>query len=284
MAKKAVTKKVVAKKPVKKAATQPTATQPTATQPAARVYRMLNKRECQYIAELFNDGAISGLHIHEAAMRVSADKGNFSSPYDQAVRQFLDNPPPHPIRMEVSDTACRRLLKEFHNFGYPELTLEQLRLTATAVRNGTYSDTDVIACILAKQLDDVQELLDQRDELRNQQRPEPKPRELTDAEKKMIQLRDNVIAKLDERCRSASASSDSNYYADSALVLLLIKYRDALPTMDGYFHKCFRQCDVTDNGTIDMVIHKLLDQSVRFWKVLANEQLKLGIKNGDEEE
>lgn len=113
---------------------------------------------------------------------------------------------------------------------------------------------------------------------------EPKPRELTDAEKKMIQLRDNVIAKLDERCRSAAASSDSNYYADSALVLLLVKYRDVLPTMDGYFHKCFRQCDVTDSGTIDMVIHKLLDQSVRFWKVLASEQIKLGIKNGDEEE
>ncbi len=52
---------------------------------------------------------------------------------------------------------------------------------------------------------------------------------------------------------------------DRALVLLLEQYESVLPELDGYFHKAFRQTDVTDSGKIDMEIWHLVGRSILFW-------------------
>ena len=38
-----------------------------------------------------------------------------------------------------------------------------------------------------------------------------------------------------------------------------------------YFHKSFRQCDVTETAEMDMAIHALLDEAEIFWSVLIKE-------------
>ena len=60
---------------------------------------------------------------------------------------------------------------------------------------------------------------------------------------------------------------DINGYADRALWHALTRWKDSLPELDDYFHKCFRQCDVTDDGHTDMVIWNLLNHSQRFWRL-----------------
>lgn len=60
---------------------------------------------------------------------------------------------------------------------------------------------------------------------------------------------------------------DINGYADRALWHALTRWKDNLPELDDYFHKAFRQCDVTDDGHTDMVIWCLLNHSKRFWRL-----------------
>lgn len=55
--------------------------------------------------------------------------------------------------------------------------------------------------------------------------------------------------------------------ADRALYCLLKGYKDQLPELDGYFHKAFRQVDVTDNGCLDSAIWNLLNGSTLFWRL-----------------
>lgn len=59
---------------------------------------------------------------------------------------------------------------------------------------------------------------------------------------------------------------DSNFYADRALWHILTRWKDNLPELDHYFHRAFRQCDVTDDGNTDMVIWNLLNHSANFWR------------------
>ena len=65
----------------------------------------------------------------------------------------------------------------------------------------------------------------------------------------------------------------SNADADRALWSLLERWKDRLPELDGYFHKCFRQCNVTDSEHEDAAIHSLLNISERFWKVFEKHRV-----------
>ncbi|MEK0337724.1 MAG: hypothetical protein QQN41_09865 [Nitrosopumilus sp.] len=65
------------------------------------------------------------------------------------------------------------------------------------------------------------------------------------------------------------SSQDPWNYAERALYHLLTKYEDQLPPVDGYFHKAFRQIDVTDDGDTDMAIYCLLHHSKLFWEALT---------------
>ena len=53
--------------------------------------------------------------------------------------------------------------------------------------------------------------------------------------------------------------------ADMALYHLLNEHKDSMPPFDEYFHKAFRQTDVTDSGNIDMSIWYLIGESKLFW-------------------
>ena len=59
-----------------------------------------------------------------------------------------------------------------------------------------------------------------------------------------------------------------SHYSERALWHLLSLYKDRLPIFDGYFHKAFRQADVTDSGHSDMAVWNLLNSGVPiFWKL-----------------
>ena len=55
--------------------------------------------------------------------------------------------------------------------------------------------------------------------------------------------------------------------ADHALHKLLTIHADQLPAINDYFHKAFRQGDVTDDGKVDMEIWELIHESHAFWEV-----------------
>ena len=57
-----------------------------------------------------------------------------------------------------------------------------------------------------------------------------------------------------------------SYWSDYALLSLLKEYKDYLPELNYYFHKAFRQCDITPSGKIDSAIYCLLHASKIFWQ------------------
>lgn len=84
---------------------------------------------------------------------------------------------------------------------------------------------------------------------------------------------DAMLKDFDDVSLRASRSDMTNADGDRALWHMLMRWREELPDLDGYFHKCFRQCDVTGTGHEYMVIHCLLSQSVRFWKVFEKHRI-----------
>lgn len=62
--------------------------------------------------------------------------------------------------------------------------------------------------------------------------------------------------------------------SDRALYHALAHWHEQgkLPKLDGYFHKAFRQVDVTDSGHMDMVIWNLLNGSDLFWRLYEKVQ------------
>lgn len=61
------------------------------------------------------------------------------------------------------------------------------------------------------------------------------------------------------------AVRDAGAADDLALYHLLEGHKDRLPKLDGYFHKAFRQGDVTGSGNIDMALWYLIGNSKLFW-------------------
>lgn len=53
---------------------------------------------------------------------------------------------------------------------------------------------------------------------------------------------------------------------ERALLHALKEFREALPPLDDYFHKAFRQVDVLDSGHLDMLMWNLLTAATIFWQ------------------
>lgn len=86
---------------------------------------------------------------------------------------------------------------------------------------------------------------------------------------------DILLEKLYNRIHNANFNNKEEYkelLLNKALWHILTEYKDKLPELNDYFHKAFRQCDITESGHIDMVIHSLLDASTIFWEIF--EKLK----------
>ena len=52
---------------------------------------------------------------------------------------------------------------------------------------------------------------------------------------------------------------------ERGLYHLLKAHESELPELNGYFHKAFRQVDITESGHIDMAIWQMLQESKVFW-------------------
>lgn len=65
---------------------------------------------------------------------------------------------------------------------------------------------------------------------------------------------------------------NGNKPSDRTLFHLLSHWKDVLPKLDNYFHKAFRQTDVTESGHIDMAIWYLLNESILFWEIFERVQ------------
>ena len=76
-----------------------------------------------------------------------------------------------------------------------------------------------------------------------------------------------MLELLDQETRT-----DYENEVDRALWCLLKRWEDKLPYLDGYFHKAFRQVDVTDDGHTDAAIWHLLNVSKLFWRVFERVQ------------
>lgn len=54
--------------------------------------------------------------------------------------------------------------------------------------------------------------------------------------------------------------------SERALFCLLKLYEEELPILDDYFHKAFRQTEVTNSALIDSAIWHLLQDAPLFWE------------------
>lgn len=79
-----------------------------------------------------------------------------------------------------------------------------------------------------------------------------------------------LLDKLDQKTKSLENN-------ERVLFLLLKEYEEQITGLieqdefkGGWFHKAFRQTDVTNSGKIDSAIWMLISQSEIFWKVVKN--------------
>ena len=77
------------------------------------------------------------------------------------------------------------------------------------------------------------------------------------------------IAKLLERM-DKETKEDGGF--ERGLYHLLKAHESELPQLDGYFHKAFRQIDITDSGHTDMAIWQALQESTIFWRCFESVQ------------
>lgn len=75
------------------------------------------------------------------------------------------------------------------------------------------------------------------------------------------------------------ATKGGNKKIDRALWHLLKQYENELPDLGDYFHKAFRQADVTGNGHTDMAIWNLLYHSSLFWELFGKDQDENQVNN-----
>lgn len=81
--------------------------------------------------------------------------------------------------------------------------------------------------------------------------------------KKQQEKLDKFLTKFDELTEAATSQQEC---AERALYLLLVAHKQKLFPVDGYFHKSFRQCDVTGSGHLDMAIWLLAGTSEKMWE------------------
>lgn len=79
---------------------------------------------------------------------------------------------------------------------------------------------------------------------------------------------DLLILKYREKIEEMPIYTPKQYHKqhiEYCLLNMLIEHKDKLPDFDDYFHKAFRQCDVTESGHHDMVFWHLLNTCSIFW-------------------
>lgn len=76
----------------------------------------------------------------------------------------------------------------------------------------------------------------------------------------------------------AGRAGENQYHVERALWNLLCHAREELPVLDDYFHKSFRQVDVTSSGALDMALWNLLSASELFWECF---DIARGVKDDD---
>jgi len=59
-------------------------------------------------------------------------------------------------RIKLTNRQCRLFMQDMIDFGY-KVTFEEIRAIADQVADGTHSETDVVARILVKQIDEATE-------------------------------------------------------------------------------------------------------------------------------
>ncbi len=52
----------------------------------------------------------------------------------------------------LTDLQCRVILKGLRQFGYPDLTLDKVRITSEQIHTNTDKETDVIAVLMRLQI------------------------------------------------------------------------------------------------------------------------------------
>lgn len=59
-------------------------------------------------------------------------------------------------RIRLSDRQCRIFLRDVREFGYPSETFESIRRIADQLAEGTGSGRDVVAIMMARQIDEAE--------------------------------------------------------------------------------------------------------------------------------
>lgn len=139
--KKAVTKKVALKKPRKPP-------------------RMLTRYECELIAGRMTASGLDADRHRVAEICKYAMKHGYELEFaktDAFIIAFFANPPAHPVRLLLNEVQCKTLWRSLIDFGYEDLSLEKVKKVAMDVHAGSYSDSDVIAVLVVKQVDDLQD-------------------------------------------------------------------------------------------------------------------------------
>jgi hypothetical protein len=76
---------------------------------------------------------------------------------------------------------------------------------------------------------------------------------------------DKLLPELEKRTKGRIGSSR----CDRALYHLLLEFRkDMEGYTPDYFHKAFRQINVTKSGNVDMAFYALLDDAPIFWAII----------------
>lgn len=60
-------------------------------------------------------------------------------------------------RIRLNDRQCHIFLRDMKEFGYTNLTFKEVRKIADDVASGTFNESDVVARIMVKQIDEAVE-------------------------------------------------------------------------------------------------------------------------------
>jgi len=113
---------------------------------------------------LVNVAIIGTLVVITVAVGITLPTGEILSyaKTDSFIIAFFENPPKHPMRLLLNEAQCRKLWSAMMEFGYPHLTFAAVQAAALEVHKGNYNETDVIAVMTARQVDELQAEMDRR--------------------------------------------------------------------------------------------------------------------------
>ena len=102
---------------------------------------------------------------------------------------------------------------------------------------------------------------------------------MSDKIKELLEL----LEKETQHVSAFTTTTNDGKPSDRALWHLLKQWESKLPELDDYFHKAFRQVDVTDDGHTDMAIWNLLSDSTLFWRLFERVQEEKKVNKEEDE-